>query len=124
MYLFLGWFFFEVWWRCNYNRWEDPNPGSEMATQQAFEVGGAEFKSSRYRYDHLTVFGVYLSTERSGFQMLSLGIWVTSIFFFSKFRDSYLFLFNSWSNLLLMFYAKSNEQAQQESSISSLWFLL
>lgn len=69
------------------------------------------------------MFGVYLSTERSGFQMLSLGIWVTSIFF-SKFRDSYLFLFNSWSNLLLMFYAKSSEQAQQESSISSLWFLL
>lgn len=45
-----------------------------MATQQAFEVGGAELKSSRYRYDHLTMFGVYLSTERSGFEMISLGI--------------------------------------------------
>lgn len=71
------------------------------------------------------MFGVYLSTERSGFEMISLGIeYFIFIYFFSKFRDRCQFnFFNSWSNLLLMFYARRNEQVQQESSISSLWLL-
>lgn len=45
-----------------------------MATQQALEVGGAEFKSSRYGYDHLTLFGTYISTKRSSCEIINLGL--------------------------------------------------
>lgn len=52
-------FVFQIWWKRNQNRWDNPYPGAEVATFQASSLWGAKRQGGGHRYDHGVVCGEF-----------------------------------------------------------------
>lgn len=52
-------FVFQIWWKWNQNRWDNPYAGAEVATFQASSLGGAKRQGGGHRYDHGVLCGEF-----------------------------------------------------------------